>query len=175
MSPALQSIRQIGKHTGKHIVFGYDRYLLPELDAYTAALAMYGIPTPAIDHDNPHYLTSAERVCQKMRFRPDHVGVLICSTGMGVSIAANKFRGIYAGRCLSVDDAQMARTINNANVLCLSSKLGLALNEQIITAFMTTPYEGRKLEQLEYISSMEIESDAPLYYAPPAPQLSVVR
>ena len=176
MSPALKSIRQIGKHIGKNIVFGYDRYLLPELDVYTRALSLYGHPVPTVDFENPHYLTSTEKVCQKMRYRADHVGVLICSTGMGVSIAANKFRGVYAGRCLSVEDASMARTINNANVLCLSSKLGVELNEQIIHAFMTTPYEGRKLEQLEYISSMEIESDEPVaYYAQPQAQLSVVR
>ena len=53
----------------------------------------------------------------------------------------------------------MARQINNANVLCLASKAGLALNEEIVDKFITTPYEGRKLEQLEYISCLELESD----------------
>ena len=43
---------------------------------------------------------------------------------MGMSIAANKFRGVYAARCLSVEDAELARTINNANVLCLAARTG---------------------------------------------------
>ena len=45
---------------------------------------------------------------------------------MGMSIAANKFRGIYAARCTTVEDAELARTINNANVLCLAAKHGFA-------------------------------------------------
>ena len=155
----LETIRQIGSHVGKHVVYGYDRYLLPELDAYTQMLAAYGLPFPAVDPAELHYLSSAERVCTRIRGRVDHVGVLICSTGMGMSIAANKFRGVYAARCLSVDDAVMSRVINNANVLCLASKTGAELNHEIITAFMTTPYEGRKLEQLEAIASLGVEHE----------------
>jgi len=160
-------IRQLGKHRGKHVVFGYDRYLLPELEDYVRVLAQYGIPMPAVSHDSLHYLTSAQRVCERVRGRADSVGVLFCSTGMGMSIAANKFRGVYAARCLTVEDATMSRQINNANVLCLAQRAGLAENQKIIDAFMSTAFEGRKLEQLEYITCMELESD-------PAPQGRVV-
>ena len=152
-------IRQLGSHRGKHVIFGYDRYLQPELEEYTRVLGQYGIPLPAVNLENPYYLTSAQRVCERVQGRADAVGVLFCSNGMGMSIAANKFRGIYAARCLNVDDAQMARTINNANVLCLASKSGLALNQGIVAAFMNTPFEGRKLDQLEYIACLELESD----------------
>ena len=168
-----RTIRQVGSHRGKVVVFGYDRHLLPELEEYTRILASYGIPVPAVNREEPHYLTSAERVCRRMRGRVDHVGVLVCSTGMGVSIAANKFRGVYAARCLSVEDAEMARTINNANVLCLASKSGRDLNERIIDAFMNTAYQGRKLAQLEYIASLELEMQAPL--PAPAAALRAVR
>lgn len=161
-------IRQLGAHRGKHVVFGYDRYLLPELDSYTRVLAQYGIPMPAVNLDNLHYLTSAQRVCERVRGRADHVGVLFCSTGMGMSIAANKFRGIYAARCLNTEDAEMSRQINNANVLCVATRAGLATNTRIIDTFMSTAFEGRKLEQLEYITCMELESD-------PAPVSSRVR
>jgi RpiB/LacA/LacB family sugar-phosphate isomerase len=152
-------IRQLGAHRGKHVVFGYDRHLLSELDDYVRVLSQYGIALPAVNFDNLHYLTSAQRVCERVRGRADHVGVLICSTGMGLSIAANKFRGIYAARCLTVDDAQMSREINNANVLCLATKVGQAENARIVDTFMNTAFEGRKLEQLEYITCMELESD----------------
>jgi RpiB/LacA/LacB family sugar-phosphate isomerase len=152
-------IRQTGNHRGKQVIFGYDRHLLGELDEYVRVLAQFGIPMPAVNMENPHYLTSAQRVCERVRGRADHVGVLICSTGMGMSIAANKFRGIYATRCLSVDDATLARQINNSNVLCLAVRSGLAENSRIIDSFMSTRFEGRKLEQLEYITCMELESD----------------
>jgi uncharacterized protein len=141
-------IEQLGAHLGKRIVFAYDRHLLPDVDGYVARLAAYGIVITDTDPERLHYLSSAERVCRRVRGRPDAVGVLACLTGIGVSIAANKFGGVYAARCLSVADAEMARTVNNANVLCLAVSSGAALNAAIIDAFMRTPYEGRKLDEL---------------------------
>jgi HAD superfamily phosphatase (TIGR01668 family) len=141
-------IEQLGAHVGKRIVFGYDRHLLAEVDDYVAQLAAYGIVVTDTDPQRLHYLSSAERVCRRVRERPDAVGVLACMTGIGVSIAANKFGGVYAARCLSVADAELARTINNANVLCLAVSSGGALNAAIIDAFMRTPYQGRKIEEL---------------------------
>jgi len=99
--------------------------------------------------------SSAERVCQRVRERPDTVGVLACMTGIGVSIAANKFGGVYAARCLTVADAQMARTINNANVLCLAVSAGAERNAAIVDAFMRTPYQGRKLDELAGLRRFE--------------------
>ena len=161
MQPIATMIRQLGTHRGKQVVFGFDRHLLPELEDYTRALSKYGIPSRAVNMDDPYYLTSAQRVCERVRGRTDAVGVLVCSNGMGMSIAANKFRGIYAARCMTVEDAQMARTINNANVVCLATRTTCALNEHILDAFMNTPYDGRKLEQLEYVACLELESDPP--------------
>jgi hypothetical protein len=141
-------IDQLGAHLGKRIVFGYDRHLLPEVGGYLAQLAAYGSVVTATDPERLHYLSSVGRVCGRVRGRPDAVGVLACLTGIGVSIAANKFGGVYAARCLSVADAEMARTINNANVLCLAVSSGAALNAAIVDAFMRTPYQGRKLDEL---------------------------
>jgi HAD superfamily phosphatase (TIGR01668 family) len=141
-------IEQLGAHLGKRIAFGYDRHLLPEVDGYLARLAEYGIVVTDTDPERLHYLSSAERVCRRVRGRADAVGVLACMTGIGVSIAANKFGGVYAARCLSVADAEMARTINNANVLCLAVSSGAMVNAAIVDAFMRTPYQGRKLDEL---------------------------
>src|SRR4029079_10884377 len=148
-------IEQLGAHVGKRIVFGYDRHVLPEVGEYVAQLAAYGIVVTDTDPQRLHYLSSAERVCRRVRERPDAVGVLACMTGIGVSIAANKFGGVYAARCLSVADAEMARTINNANVLCLAVSSGAALNAAIIDAFMRTPYQGRKLDELAGLRRFE--------------------
>lgn len=162
-------IRQLGSHQGKNLLFGFDRYLLPELDDYTRILGRHGTVVPAVVLDDLHYLTSAQNLCNLMQDQDNCAGVLICGTGMGMSIAANKFRGVYAARCLSTEDAEMSRTINNANVLCLAVRSGITLNEQIIDSFMTTAYEGRKLEQLEHIAKMELE----IQPAPRVPTLSI--
>jgi ribose 5-phosphate isomerase B len=114
----------------------------------------------AVDSERLHYLNSAEIACRAILEEPNSFGILVCGTGMGMSIAANKFRGIYAARCTSVDDAEACRTINNANVLCLAAKNGFAANAAIIEAFIRTPYTGRKLEELEYITELEDASTA---------------
>ena len=58
-------IRLLGTHRGKHVVFGYDRHLLPELEDYVRVLSQFGIAMPAVNFDNVHYLTLAERLCER--------------------------------------------------------------------------------------------------------------
>lgn len=142
-------------------MFGYDRYLAPELPDYRGLLLCHGPIVEAVDSERLHYLNSAEIACRQLQEEPNGFGILVCGTGMGMSIAANKFRGIYAARCTSVDDAELARTINNANVLCLAAKHGFAHNAAIIEAFIRTPYTGRKLDELEYITELE-DTSAPV-------------
>ena len=148
-------IRRLGALRGKRIIFGYDRYLLPDLEDYRASLAAHGTVLELVDTGHIHYLSSAELVCRAVQADDEAFGVLCCGTGMGMSIAANKFESIYAARCTTAEDAELARQINNANVLCIASKLGLAINRAIIDAFALTPYTGRKLEELEYITQLE--------------------
>ena len=152
-------IRRLGSLAGKRIVFGYDRYLLPDIDAYRDALSAHGAALEAVDENHLHYLSSAEMVCKTVQADPeDSFGLLCCGTGMGMSIAANKFRGIYAARCMTAEDAEMSRAINNANVLCIAAKSGFALNRAIVDTFVRTVYSGRKLEQLETIAHFELEA-----------------
>ncbi|HEY4180998.1 MAG TPA: RpiB/LacA/LacB family sugar-phosphate isomerase [Kofleriaceae bacterium] len=158
-------IRRLGSHTGKRVYFGYDRYLASELDSYVAVLSQFGDVVQAVEVGRLHYLTSAELVCRSLQNDPDAFGVLCCGTGMGMSIAANKFNGIYAARCTSAEDAELARTINNSNVVCIASKQGLAINTAILSTFATTSYTGRKLEELEYITTFE---QTPFVAAPAA-------
>jgi ribose 5-phosphate isomerase B len=148
-------IRRLGSHSGRRIYFGYDRYVLPELDAYLEIMSARNEVICAVDHNYLHYLTSAELVCTAVQSDSDSVGILICGTGMGMSIAANKFKGVYAARCTTTEDAEGCRTINNANVLCLGAKFGLLANKDMIQAFASAVYTGRKLEELEYITRFE--------------------
>ena len=119
------------------------------------ALGEHGLVAEMVDTGHIHYLSSAEMVCRAVQADSESFGVLCCGTGMGMSIAANKFESIYAARCTTAEDAEMSRQINNANVLCIASKLGLETNRAIINAFALTPYTGRKLDELEYITQFE--------------------
>ncbi len=83
-------------------------------------------------------------------------GILICDTGIGMSIAANKVKGIRAARCCSVFDAERARLHNNANVLCLAAQGGSELAIKIAEAFLKGGYEGGRHERrLDKIKAME--------------------
>jgi ribose 5-phosphate isomerase B len=160
-------IRRLGSHAGKRIYFGYDRYIRPELIAYREVIRAHGALVDAVGDDvQLHYLTSAELVCTAVQTDPESFGILCCGTGMGMSIAANKFAGIYAARCMSVEDSELARTINNSNMLCIAAKSGLELNTSIIDTFVRTAFTGRKLDELELITRFE---------GVPAPSLRVVR
>ena len=171
-------IRRLGAHVGKRIYFGYDRYIAPVLATYRDALSAFGTVIEAVAEHDLHYLSSAELVCTAVRADEDSFGILCCGTGMGMSIAANKFRDIYAARCISVEDAEMARTINNSNVLCLAAKTELEINSKIVGTFATTAYTGRKLDELERITRFEVAETPPLRGVSPASRyvvLDVVR
>jgi ribose 5-phosphate isomerase B len=84
-------------------------------------------------------------------------GILICASGIGMSIAANKVKGIRAALCCGVWDAQRAREHNDANVLCLGGeKVEINLALDIVKAFLSSTFEGgRHLRRLEKVRSIE--------------------
>jgi ribose 5-phosphate isomerase B len=80
-------------------------------------------------------------------------GLLVCGTGIGMSIAANKVPGVRAALCRTEYEARMARAHNDANVLCLGERVtGAGLGAAIVEAFLATPFEGgrhaRRVEKL---------------------------
>jgi ribose 5-phosphate isomerase B len=84
------------------------------------------------------------------------LGVLICGTGIGMSIAANKVKKIRAALCTDVFSAQRARSHNNANVICLAAERGKDGVREMLAAFLTTPFEGgRHQTRVDKISRME--------------------
>ena len=71
------------------------------------------------------------------------LGILICGTGIGVSITANKIKGIRAGACSDTFSAKMARAHNNANIIAFGSRVvGLGLAYEIAEAFLNTEFES---------------------------------
>lgn len=70
-------------------------------------------------------------------------GVLVCGTGLGVSMAANRHKGVRAAVCTDSYAAKMARQHNDANVLCVGARIvGPGLAEDILKAFLDAPFEG---------------------------------
>jgi ribose 5-phosphate isomerase B len=83
-------------------------------------------------------------------------GILICSTGIGMSIAANKVRGIRAALCHDVFGARRARQHNDANILCLGAGQERDSVHEILEAYLTTEFEGgRHLRRLNKIKDLE--------------------
>ena len=89
----------------------------------------------------------------------DH-GILICSTGIGMSIAANKIKGIRAALCHDDFTAQRARQHNNANILCLGGEdIDVDLALKIVTIYLSTDFEnGRHIPRLNKIKALEADS-----------------
>jgi ribose 5-phosphate isomerase B len=83
--------------------------------------------------------------------------ILICATGLGMSIAANKVRGVRAALCHDELSAQISRDHNDANVLCLSGdQLGEVLLRKVVEAWMSTEFSGgRHLRRVNKITAIE--------------------
>ena len=83
-------------------------------------------------------------------------GILICGTGIGVSIAANKVTGIRAALCHNTFSAERARQHNDANIICLGAEYGLEGLEETVNAFFSTDFEGgRHQRRVEKMTAME--------------------
>ena len=84
-------------------------------------------------------------------------GILICGTGLGMCIAANKFSGVRAAPCHDDLTAEMSRRHNDLNVLCLSADLlGERLIDRMVEIWLTTPFEGgRHQRRVDKITEME--------------------
>lgn len=90
------------------------------------------------------------------------LGILICGTGIGISIAANKVRGARAALCTDTTMARLAREHNNANLLCLGGRIiGPALAEDIVAAFLAGQFQGgrhaRRVAQIAAAESVSSE------------------
>ena len=105
------------------------------------------------------YPTFAAAVGRAVRDEAGAFGLLVCGTGLGVCIAANKVRGVRAVDVWNVEGAQLSRAHNDANVLCLGERL-IAEAEAlaVVDAWLATPFEGgRHGRRVAQIAALEIE------------------
>ena len=107
--------------------------------------------------DRVDYPDYAQKCAQAVRDNEGSFGILICGTGIGMSIAANKVKGVRAALCHDAYTAAMARAHNEAQILCFGQRvLGLGTVESVIEAFLTTkPEGGRHKQRVEKIMKIE--------------------
>lgn len=103
------------------------------------------------------YPVFAKKVADDVVSKSVDYGVLLCGTGLGMSIAANKIRGVYAALCLYPTMAKYARLHNNANILVMAGRLmGPTLAEETVDVFLSTSFEGgRHTRRFNEIKEME--------------------
>ena len=99
-------------------------------------------------NDRVDYPDFAHKLCEKVLHDKGSHGVLICGSGIGMSLAANKHKGIRAALCHDAYTAKMARNHNDANVLCFGQRIvGLGVIESICEAWCSNSFEGGRHEQ----------------------------
>ena len=102
------------------------------------------------------YPDIAQKVAEAVAEGDFEQGILICSTGIGMSIAANKVKGVRAALCHDASSAHCARQHNDANILCLGAKQKRDVIREIIEAFLATDFEGgRHSRRVDKITAME--------------------
>ena len=107
--------------------------------------------------DSVDYPDIARKVAEAVTKGDFKLGILICGTGIGMSIAANKVRGIRAALCHNAFSAQRARQHNDANILCLGAEEEQGLIPEIVEAFLSYEFEGgRHLRRRNKIKDMEV-------------------
>ena len=111
-------------------------------------------PGEAID-----YPVAAERVCRQVVNGNVDRAILICGTGIGISIAANKIKGIRACACSDSFSAKYTRLHNDANALCLGGRVvGSGLACELVDLFLNTEFEGgRHQRRVDLITKLEQE------------------
>lgn len=113
----------------------------------------------AFSEDAADYPEFARAVASKIACRECDRGILICGSGIGMSITANKFPGVRAALCHDEQSAKMSRLHNDANVLVLSESVDTDRARRILAVWRSTSFEGgRHNRRLELIRAIEREN-----------------
>ena len=109
--------------------------------------------------DSCDYPVYAEKVCKAVVSGECDKGILICGTGIGISMAANKIHGIRCALCSEPCSARLTREHNDANVLAMGARIiGTVLAEGIVDAFLNTEFSGgRHQRRVDMITKLEQE------------------
>lgn len=112
------------------------------------------------DENSCDYADYAKKVAYCVKSGESEFGILVCGTGIGMSLAANKVKGIRAAVCSDYFSAKYTRLHNDANILCLGQRvLGEGLALELVDVFLNTKFEGgRHAERIAKITQIENEN-----------------
>lgn len=128
-----------------------------ELKAYFQRYSIAFEDVGTYTEESCDYPLFAEKVATNVQNDSTHRGVLICTSGVGMSIAANKFNGIYAARLTQLEEVEQAVKHNGINVLCLPGNLSVETAYTLIKTFLNTPIDEseRHVRRRRLIQSFE--------------------
>lgn len=130
----------------QHVVIAADHAGFELKETLKRDMAKQGIAVDDLgtkDAQSVDYPDFAEALVKWMKAHPGEKGVLICGSGIGMSIAANRHKGIRAALVRGAEEAKLARSHNDANVLCLGARMTDAkVAGEALESFLKTPFEG---------------------------------
>ncbi len=109
------------------------------------------------DESPSDYPVIGKEVCEKIQSGEAQMGILLCGTGIGMSMTANKMKGIRAAVCTETYSAKYTRLHNDANVLCMGARVvGEGLAMEILETFLQTEFEGgRHRRRIDMVMALE--------------------
>lgn len=144
------------------ITIGSDHRGLPQRRVIAEAIESLGYQVDdkgAFTEDACDYPDVAVKVCREVSSGAATYGILVCGTGIGMSIAANKVSRIRAALCCDITTAKLSRQHNDANVLCLAGNHFDEIQfRAIVTAWLSTDFEGgRHLRRVEKMMALDAD------------------
>mgnify|MGYP003293494786 CR=1 FL=1 len=144
----------------KYLVVGADFAGFPLKEAIKEYFIENGIEFKdcgAYSTDSVDYPYQAKKACDLVVSGECDKAILCCGTGIGISMAANKVKGIRAACCSDYFSAKFTRLHNDANVLCMGGRvIGAGTAEEIVTVFLNTEFEGgRHQRRIDKIMNLE--------------------
>ncbi|MGJ4948618.1 ribose 5-phosphate isomerase B [Bradyrhizobium sp. HKCCYLS20291] len=147
--------------TSKRVVLSSDHAAIQLRQAIAVHLARHDWEVIDLGPDKPdsiHYPKQGEAAARLVASGDCRFGIILCGTGQGIMMAANKVRGIRCGVCADTFSARMIRQHNDANMLSIGARVvgeGLALD--IVDAFLAASFEGgRHATRVEMITALEV-------------------
>ncbi len=143
------------------ISIGCDKAGTPFVERFCKELSQKNIEYKILfdgKEDGCDYTDAAFAVAKSVASKESELGILICGTGIGMSIAANKIKGVRAAVCSDTFSAKMTRVHNDANILCLGARvIGEELAVEILNAFLSGEFEkgGRHERRVNKIIDAE--------------------
>lgn len=147
----------------KKIIIGSDHggfELKKDVIAHLEKRGVEVIDVGTYSTESCNYPDYARALCKRIQLGEFERGILICGTGIGISIAANKHNGIRAACCSDTFSARMTRMHNDANVLCFGGRVvGAGLACDMVDLFIDTEFEGgRHINRVNMLAEIEKEN-----------------